>query len=315
MFGVLELITRWPLEARLGRITADYTLSLVEVLELTTCYILESTGNLDVLCGIQASRSPDSMPSWVQIWTRVEFKASHLDFIRVDWCLLYNSSNQVASTTRRNSQLLLQGVNMDTIAFLTDTLPEGDDIRPYGTYLKVLAFIGVKFGANHSYQDGAETWQRAYLRTNCADVCYYDLPDNAGLPVRRLSLSDVIELEAMARDTGSLSSSDAFNFLTSRMTFNRKLFVTKTGFLGLGPKEAKIGDEVFVLKGGRVPFVLRREEKLIYTFTKSRAEGGQIGDRVGNPAFTLIGDCYVHGIMDGEACSGDYGENIDVVLV
>jgi hypothetical protein len=60
----------------------------------------------------------------------------------------------------------------------------------------------------------------------------------------------------------------------------RCLYVTDNGFLGLGPREVRVGDGVYALLGGDVPFVLRETE---------------------NPAeFTLLGDSYVHGIMDGE---------------
>jgi hypothetical protein len=63
---------------------------------------------------------------------------------------------------------------------------------------------------------------------------------------------------------------------------SRRLFRTQNGYLGLGPMPAKIGDSVCILKGGRVPYVIRKvSEESSY--------------------FNFIGDCYVHGIMHGEA--------------
>lgn len=44
----------------------------------------------------------------------------------------------------------------------------------------------------------------------------------------------------------------------------------------------KSGDKVFVLRGSEVPFILR-----------------PCG--LGREGFFVVGDCYVHGIMDGEA--------------
>ena len=40
-------------------------------------------------------------------------------------------------------------------------------------------------------------------------------------------------------------------------TAKRRFFVTKKGYMGLGPQETQHGDRVFVLFGGSVPFVLR----------------------------------------------------------
>ncbi|PMD28931.1 hypothetical protein L207DRAFT_380461, partial [Hyaloscypha variabilis F] len=58
----------------------------------------------------------------------------------------------------------------------------------------------------------------------------------------------------------------------------RKLFTTVQGYMGLAPSTAREGDLVCVLLGGDVPFILRP--------SKSN--------------YSLIGESYVHGIMDGE---------------
>ncbi|KAF5022824.1 hypothetical protein F66182_5118 [Fusarium sp. NRRL 66182] len=62
--------------------------------------------------------------------------------------------------------------------------------------------------------------------------------------------------------------------------FNRRFFITKTGYVGLGPPDLQADDAICVLLGGYVAYALR----------KSRGE-----------KWCYIGECYVHGIMDGEA--------------
>ncbi|ORY14202.1 heterokaryon incompatibility protein-domain-containing protein [Clohesyomyces aquaticus] len=59
----------------------------------------------------------------------------------------------------------------------------------------------------------------------------------------------------------------------------RRLFRTQNNYLGTGPRSLGQGDEVFVLDGGNVPFVLRR---------------------LTNGNWRLIGEAYVHGAMHGE---------------
>ncbi|KAH9204191.1 heterokaryon incompatibility protein-domain-containing protein [Leptodontidium sp. 2 PMI_412] len=68
----------------------------------------------------------------------------------------------------------------------------------------------------------------------------------------------------------------------------RRLFVTETGYIGAGPRNMQIGDQVFVLLGGEVPFVMREVEAVDT-----------------DKLYRLVGDCYVHGIMDGEAVNNE----------
>lgn len=67
----------------------------------------------------------------------------------------------------------------------------------------------------------------------------------------------------------------------TRAANGRRLFVTESGVPGLGPLAIAIGDIVAVLFGGSVPFILRPN-----------------GD---GEHYRLVGECYVHNIMDGQA--------------
>ncbi|OCK78539.1 hypothetical protein K432DRAFT_394682 [Lepidopterella palustris CBS 459.81] len=74
----------------------------------------------------------------------------------------------------------------------------------------------------------------------------------------------------------------------------RRLFVTRKGYLGLGPASVRVGDEVWVLGGAGAAFVLRGV---------GEGDGG-VGDEKGkgNVAVrSVVGEAYVHGIMGGEA--------------
>ncbi|KAF5624494.1 heterokaryon incompatibility (het-6OR allele) [Fusarium sp. NRRL 52700] len=65
-------------------------------------------------------------------------------------------------------------------------------------------------------------------------------------------------------------------------TQGRKLFMTESGLLGLGPKtlgQSSSKDEVWILMGARVPFILHH------------VEGSK---------YRVVGEAYVHGVMYGE---------------
>lgn len=59
----------------------------------------------------------------------------------------------------------------------------------------------------------------------------------------------------------------------------RKFFFSSKGFFGLGPAITQVDDLVCVLFGADTPFVLRR-----------------VGSR-----YKVVGECYVHGLMQGQA--------------
>ncbi|PMD42294.1 hypothetical protein L207DRAFT_381514, partial [Hyaloscypha variabilis F] len=62
--------------------------------------------------------------------------------------------------------------------------------------------------------------------------------------------------------------------------YKRVFIISSKGYIGLGPPGTQVEDLICILRGGRAPFVLRQGR---YPF-------GRI----------MIGDAYVHGIMNGE---------------
>ena len=63
-------------------------------------------------------------------------------------------------------------------------------------------------------------------------------------------------------------------------TANRRLIRSEKGYIGLAGMMVRKGDLIILCKGGKLPLVVRREYE---------------------NDFKLIADCYVHGIMSGEA--------------
>ncbi|PKK45416.1 hypothetical protein CI102_11945 [Trichoderma harzianum] len=67
------------------------------------------------------------------------------------------------------------------------------------------------------------------------------------------------------------------------ITRYRRFAVTRNGYFVLGPDALQEGDVVAVLRGGKTPFLLR-----------------EVNDGDGGSGWRLVGECYVHGLMDGE---------------
>ncbi|KAK8106967.1 HET-domain-containing protein [Apiospora kogelbergensis] len=82
-------------------------------------------------------------------------------------------------------------------------------------------------------------------------------------------------------DAGEVAAmSLRYSKMAHQYNMSRCLYRTRRGYLGTGPHDVQRGDVVCVLMGGAVPFILR-----------PRGDGG---------GYIVIGDAYVHGIMDGE---------------
>ncbi|KAK7978409.1 hypothetical protein PG988_005899 [Apiospora saccharicola] len=72
-----------------------------------------------------------------------------------------------------------------------------------------------------------------------------------------------------------------YSIMAWNYNMSRCLYRTRRGYLGTGPHSVQRGDVVCVFMGAAVPFILRPR-----------------GD--GDDGYTLVGDAYVHGVMDGE---------------
>ena len=103
-------------------------------------------------------------------------------------------------------------------------------------------------------------------------------------------------------------------------THGRHFITTKKGYFGLAPKKTREGDLVVVLAGGDVPYIIRpvsRAEQARTIFGSS-VQSGTARRLFSRRFYQILGDSYVHGIMDGEISElleGPEREFGEIVLV
>ncbi|ETI19447.1 hypothetical protein G647_09281 [Cladophialophora carrionii CBS 160.54] len=106
--------------------------------------------------------------------------------------------------------------------------------------------------------------------------------------------------------------------------FGRRLAVTRRRrFTCCVPREAEDGDVVCIVLGCPMPFVLRR----VVTAAAAGGGGGGGGGggagaggraastataTAGRVSYRIVGSCYVHGLMDGEALTADYWKEEEI---
>ncbi|KAF5580683.1 heterokaryon incompatibility (het-6OR allele) [Fusarium pseudocircinatum] len=128
----------------------------------------------------------------------------------------------------------------------------------------------------------------AFWRTVLVDLNQGRLASKKGGTPKRLDkndLQDLLQLETPEGMEDLLSTwksclRPAYRQLRLIEQFNRRFFRTENGYMGLGPPDIQTGDAICLLLGGSVAYALRRSA---------------------HETWTYVGECYVHGIMDGEA--------------
>lgn len=82
-------------------------------------------------------------------------------------------------------------------------------------------------------------------------------------------------------DAGEKGGAEDFWFMMRIVCKGRTFLITEKGYYGLGPRIMKPGDLCCVLFDADVPFILRKVD--------------------GAERYKLVGEAYIHGLMDGEA--------------
>lgn len=115
-----------------------------------------------------------------------------------------------------------------------------------------------------------------WYRTSALFRCARTSPPRAHSTLSSNANCPVLEPEELERMT-------TFENRMRDVKAGRRMFRTKENLLGMGPKSTQEGDEVWVIMGAKVPFILRP------------VEGGKAPKR-----YRLVGEAFVLGYMDGE---------------
>jgi len=279
-------------------VVPDYTKSVadifIEIVELT----INALQNLDVLSYVyhptSSSLNDRAFPSWASRWTESPevIANTRIAFAGGDTKIKFTREGDAHS-------LMLAGFSFDSVA----TLITSKDTSGWFQKRQSLD-VGRQYSL---YQHPLRSW-------NSAKDPFKDVPNEDSPFIFALTLTAGLSFDGLAaknnmttfksdstaymdslfpRDpdlTGSSwlmegtttsrkGSAERFRFSAHRMAQNRVLFRTAKGYVGLGPLVTRPNDIVCLLFGGNVPYILRPMGKY----------------------YKLVGECYVYGIMDGEA--------------
>jgi hypothetical protein len=119
-------------------------------------------------------------------------------------------------------------------------------------------------------------------------------------------------------------ATNQFLYAMQTMTAGRCMFITENGRIGVGPRGIRATDRLALFSGSTVPFVLRTledvecrgnlVERLLPQVKQMGEEGGWVCQSV-HECYTVVGDAYVSGIMDGEAVGNNKGNTERIYLM
>lgn len=88
------------------------------------------------------------------------------------------------------------------------------------------------------------------------------------------------------------------DLLFASKSYPRRMAATNMGYIGMVPRRTELEDLIVLIHGSQVPFVLRSS----FAPTHSEAE------------YQLVGECYLHGAMNGEMLRADDTEKDFVIF-
>lgn len=273
IFGLLPLSAdRWPKDF------VSYSQDFTYTFERTTREIIRQTGELDVLSHIfgpeesgrvqqdqsriaaamsQKSAPACKLPSWVPDWNA---GIKHWTLRRLNARLQTLDRFTASGNTKwtcedgDSGSLLVQGFVVDTVNIVGEICwsewAVGTSV--YRAWKQTLDKYHSVLG------DSNGDWDRLYW-----DMLTGGIPD--------------------ADADGKANVTD----LAEATTLNRRLIITRQGYIGLGPWNCAQGDHLCIFFGGKVPYVVRENDTHLSSGTL--------------PSQTFLGDVYCSGLMHGQA--------------
>jgi hypothetical protein len=297
----------------------DYTISPRKLYTKVARHVLSSGSfSLFGLAGLAHAPSTE-VPSWVPDFTTLP-KMSIMHDIQCKYSVASDTNVVLDTTQEQVDTITLKGLILDRISkmdrnnYWSAILSSREDIREEtiqrimsdkeGTDLKpglrrwlqaVIQMVENKFPnvLIQGYHWTDEPLLEAILRTMIGNE------DQASFPASREAIEFLTKYGCSLDPgfasmegsiSGDLTAEDNMSAINAgnlwvRKAAGRQFAITQSGYMALVPDFARVGDTICVFLGAKVPYVIR----------ESSEEG---------KSWQLVGETYVHGVMDGVSMLG-----------
>ena len=301
------------------RLAADYSTDLLDCYAWPTIDDIQKSRNLRSLGLALQNETNLHLPSWVPDWsTCPEELSAQADRLFRLYDLFDAASGSAALFSRQSRTLSLWGIHRATISIIGDP-------AEYGLGDENISVL----------QSWFDLWQSTYKQTPRADR-----KNASAIPFLRTLMLDTFctfeqleyhpsffkdptrakpeDYEACKRWWALACAENTFephfeiepgpeaelkDYVRQNLDYSiayQRFFITEGGAIGLGPTATKVGDEIWIVCGGRMPLVLRHSEKISPSWEVPHSQS----------CHTLVGNCYVDGFMEGEAVDGLMNDSV-----
>ena len=314
LYGLVQDHQKVPLEI-------SYAMSVEDVYRSTVRFCIQNERTLSILTYVSANGSQSDLPSWVPDWR--DGYGSGRACVDAKYLTKFNASSMsrpVLVPSSSNDKLILKGFVLATIERTIDIAAlkfNAADSFPESWITNAAAA-----GVPARFLQG-KTFRTSYDLTMTMEHSpfYSEFERSTDL----LWANSVSWTAAGQPDPIPQAVLTEYKEGIDAETLERRMILTKDS-LGLAPEPTEVGDKVCILLGGNEPFILRSRQKPAKTTPRKNAKvkhqsmwkiirqniansvqhGSKERARVAKQAleateWTLIGDCYLHGYMHGEA--------------
>ncbi|KAH8743709.1 heterokaryon incompatibility protein-domain-containing protein [Hyaloscypha sp. PMI_1271] len=304
VYALIGLFSRNPFASIQS---CSYDISPAQLFSCVTLDLIQLEGSLKPLVGRRGEpQLTPGIPSWaIEFTCKKDFTKRSWNWwstaYRYSWFHADGGNSMTYQSESNSNRLSLRGIGVDRVAKISDFIGEHawegiitDEFLIATVKRWRLEFINMESTRplEKEYVGGGSL-DDSFWRTVLWDIITDD-------PVRRPSDED---MQAFLKflDNGYTSYAGIRNSLSDTV-LNQLFFVTERGYIGIGPPTTLVGDEAWILFGGNFPFILRERSS------------DETCDQKFNTGHVLIGDAYIHGIMDGEFVMNFRGNSSEVFL-
>ena len=275
IYAILNLVDKHLRE----NLEPDYSKSTSRAYQDVVLDYLRICKSLNLLRFCELREPIADKPTWVPDWS-----SPNAFELVTDSCISWGS--EAHGEYVGNGVLRVTGIWAAKIDHTENifSLPENPNVQEVVETVKNIATSIIK---SDEYVGGG-TMADAVCRTLC-----YDISSDRYLPAKttypdcsqcRNLLLDIVKVKDGYIKVLELSTeSEKYLSYVSRAMRGRSFLVTKDGYIGLAPQAVEPGDQICIVFGCNAPLILRPDE---------------IGRR------SVVGECYIHGRMDGATLLG-----------
>lgn len=281
----------------------DYDEPLESVSRRYTRVLVCATESLAILSLAGLGSQPTRFSSWTPDWPNQPLHSNTLG--------LRNDPSQkkysAGSWSRMCVHFDVDGSTLHVLGVFVDSIWQvGEQHEVLGVHnsavlqsetvlLQHLRYIGELLASIESYPSG-DLHDEVEIRASTADNLTDGLESSyQSWKVHQRLINKETESTMMEKALQAFHPCSEYLEQVLKAMIGRKFALTHRQYVGLVPMKAEPGDQVFIPYGGEVPFILRKMTE-------------------GKDAYLLVGECYIHGIMSGEAMGTTRAEEKEVCL-